>query len=285
MKRLQPLRKDIGSFWLRYRRNRMAVVAIGILAFLVFMTSIASQITPYGPDATSAENFVSPSVEHPLGTDDLGRDVFSRVVHGSRISITVGVFAGLMSLIIGISIGVTSGYAGGRIDSLLMRSVEVIQVIPRFFFAILLIAIFGSTIWNIIVAIGLLGWPSTARIVRAEVLSAKELPFVEAARLSGLSDFKIMFSEILPNTITSAIVNTALLSAAAIISEAGLSFLGLGDPNAVSLGLLLQQSYVFLQRAWWCALFPGIFVTLIVLGLNLLTDGITAALSSEREGR
>lgn len=268
-----------------FRESKMALVGLGITGFFVVIGMFAPLIAPYRPGSIEFEPFIPPSGAHIMGTDDLGRDVFSRVIFGSRISMVVGVFAGLTSLVIGVIVGLASGYLGGKADMLLMRFVEVVQVIPRFFLVIMLVVIFGPSIMNIIIAIGILGWPSTARIVRAEVLSTKELPFVEAARLMGLSDIRIMLSEILPNTITSAIVNTALLSAAAIISEAGLSFLGLGDPNMFSLGLLLQQSYRFLVRAWWAAVFPGVFVSLMVLGLNLLTDGVSAAVNPQKRPR
>lgn len=268
-----------------FRESKMALVGLGITGFFVVIGIFAPLIAPYRPGSIEFEPFIPPSGVHVMGTDDLGRDVFSRVIFGSRISMVVGVFAGLMSLVIGVILGLASGYLGGKVDMLLMRFVEVVQVIPRFFFVIMLVVIFGPSIMNIIISIGILGWPSTARIVRAEVLSTKELPFVEAARLMGLSDIRIMFSEILPNTITSAVVNTALLSAAAIISEAGLSFLGLGDPNMFSLGLLLQQSYRFLVQGWWAAVFPGTFVSLMILGLNLLTDGVSAVVNPQKRLR
>ena len=237
-------------------------------------------ISPHGPHRVGVgEPFASPSFEFIMGTDKLGRDVFSRVLWGARVSLFVGFAAATASTFFGVIIGTISGFLGGRVDDMLMRVTELFQVIPRFFLALLLVSLFGANIWNIIIAIGILSWPVTARLVRSEFLSLKKRQFVDAAKMQGASSVAIILIEILPNASGVIIVNSTLMVAQAMLLEAGLSYLGMGDPSTVSWGLMLYQAQSSLMRAWWIALFPGLGIFLSVLALNLVGDGLNDVLN------
>jgi peptide/nickel transport system permease protein len=214
-----------------------------------------------------------------MGTDDLGRDVLAGVVHGARTSLRVGFLATAISLAIGVTLGAVAGYHGGGIDSVLTAVTEWVQVIPRFFLALLLVALWGATTWNIVVAIGILSWPLTARLARAEFLALKQREFVTAARAVGLSDGRIMLRQILPNALAPLVVNASLEVGNAILLEAGMSFLGLGDPQAVSWGSMLFNAQGFFRRAWWMSVFPGAAIFCTVLSLNLVGDGLNQSLN------
>jgi peptide/nickel transport system permease protein len=214
-----------------------------------------------------------------MGTDDLGRDTFSRVLYGTRVSLIVGFLAAFASLIIGTCIGSFAGYFGGFLDDFLMRATEYFIVIPRFFLALLVVAMLGTGFTKIIMVIGILGWPEVARIVRAQFLTFKEREFVLAARAMGLNHWKIIFMEILPNAIPPAIVVGSFLVARAILLEAGLSFLGLGDPSVISWGSLLSEAQERIFASMWLAIFPGLAISLLVLTINLFGDGINDVLN------
>jgi peptide/nickel transport system permease protein len=211
---------------------------------------------------------------HPFGVDDLGRDIYTNVLYGIRTSLTVGVSSVIISLAIGILIGVIAGYYGGILEDALMRITDMALIIPQFLLALVIVAIFGQNFQNIIIAIGIVSWPGIARMMRAEFLSIKERPFIEAARAVGLTDVKIIFEEILPNAVPAIIPYAVLQINTAILVEAGLGFLGIADPNVPSLGLMLNTAQQYLVRAWWMAFFPGLVLSLIVIGLNLLGDGL-----------
>jgi len=201
-----------------------------------FFAFFGPWLSPFGPFEMGGEVFASPNAVHIMGTDNLGRDILSRFLLGARISLTIGFLAASTSTIIGIAIGMTAGYLGGIVDGVLMRATEFIMVIPKMFLALILVAVFGPDISLIILIIGILSWPSIARITRAEFLSLKEREFVTSAKAIGVSNIKITLFEILPNASPPIIVNASLLVSSAILIEAALSFLGLGDPNAVSWG-------------------------------------------------
>jgi len=215
-----------------------------------------------------------PTANYPFGTDDLGRDIYSNVIYGARTSMMVGLLAAMISVLIGILVGAFSGYYGGKLDDLLMRSSEIFLVLPTFLLALIIVAVFGTNINNIIFAIAIVSWPRTARLLRAEFLTMKEREFVEAARVLGSKHIDIMLSEILPNAIFPVIVNASLEVATAILTEAGLSFLGAGDPNVPSWGLMLNNAQNYLREAWWMAAFPGAMLFLACLSLNLVGDGL-----------
>ena len=277
--------KEIQQFWKRYRKNAAGVVGMAIVAFLAIVALSADMIAPVDPRSLTPGSFLPPSYQHLMGADDLGRDIFSGVVYGSRISLIVGLLTAGASTIIGILIGGFSGYYGGRIDDLLMRLTEFFQVVPRFFLALVIIALFGSNIWNVILVLAILSWPMTARLFRAEVLRLRSQDFVMAARAIGCHDIRIIFGHILPNAMAPLIVNTSLQISYAIILEASLSFLGLGDPTMMSWGVMLFNAQQFLRRAWWLATFPGTAIFLAVLGFNLLGDGLNDVLNPRLKDR
>lgn len=272
-------------FWKRYRKNRAAVFGLLAIGFVIVVALITPYLDISSPFKMGEKPLSPPSKANIMGTDDLGRDVMSRVMHGSRISLMVGFLASLTSTLIGILLGAPSGYYGGLIDDILMRITELFQVIPRFFLALIFVAIFGPSMWNIIIVIGFLSWPVTARLVRAEFLSLKEREFVEASKALGQDDLRLIFSRILPNAIPPIIVSSSLQVASAILLEAMLSFLGLGDPQSISWGQLLNNAQLFIRQAWWMVTFPGLAISMTILGLNLVGDGLNDALNPRLKNR
>jgi len=267
--------RQINSFWRQYRKNRAAVIGFFILAGICVIALAAPLITWYPPLRTNvADPFMPPTPSHPFGTDDLGRDLYSTAMYGTRTSLAIGLLAAGISALIGILVGAISGYYGGKADDLLMRTSEVFLVIPTFLLALIIVAMFGATIQNTIFAIAIVSWPRTARLLRAQFLSIKETDFVEAARVVGSRNMDIMFNEILPSAIFPVIVNASLEVATAILTEAGLSFLGVGDPNVPSWGIMLNNAQSYLRTAWWMAAFPGLMLLLTCLSLNLVGDGL-----------
>ncbi len=275
----------VRDFWRKYKRNRTAV--LGLIVTLVFclIAILAPLISPFKPLSTGKDSFHAPDSKYFMGTDDLGRDIFSGVLWGARTSIMTGLLAALTSTLIGVIIGSISGYYGGMKDVVLMRLTEFFLVIPRFFLVLMIVALFGSSIWNVIIVIGVLSWPVTARLVRAEFLSLKEKEFVESARACGSSNLSIILNHILPNASPPIIVSGSLQIARAILLEAGLSFLGLGDPNQISWGVMLYNAQRFFRHAWWTTTFPGIAIFLVVMSFNLVGDGLNDALNPKEKGK
>jgi peptide/nickel transport system permease protein len=272
--------------WRIFCRNRLSVIGLAVLLALVALALGADVIAPFDPQSTRVgPRMTGPDAIHLMGTDDLGRDVFSRVLAGLRISLIVGVAAAAVATVIGVAVGALSGFFGRWIDDLLMRMTEVFIIIPRFFLAIMLVAFFGANIVNIILAIALLSWPEIARIVRAEYLSLRSRQYVDAARVAGAGTATLMFVEILPNAIGPVIVAATLQVGQAILLEAGLTYLGLGDPSRVSLGVMLHQAQQIMRTAWWATAFPGLMVFLAVLCLNLVGDGLNDVLNPRSRGR
>jgi len=275
-------RQAVGAMdlWRRYIRNRPAVLGLLLLAGFMLIAIFAQNITRFDPLSTRVGPILQPpGGEYWFGTDDRGRDVFSGVIYGTRVSFLVGLAAVFGSTIIGVILGSIAGYAGGGIDDVLMRFTETVMIIPTFVLALLLVAIFGSSIWNIALVITVLSWPWAARLVRAEFLTLKGREFVEASKAIGSSDWFIIFREILPNAMTSIIVNASLQVANAIIIEAGLSFLGLGDPNVISWGKMMYDARDYLRFAPWTSLIPGAAIFMLVLCFNLVGDGLNDALN------
>ena len=269
--------------WRRFKRSRMAVAGVFVLALFLFVAIGAGQIAPRDPQQTSAHSFRPPSAQFLFGTDDLGRDVFSGVVHGARVSISIGVVVALLSGLFGTLVGLTSGYAGGRLDDLLMRLTELFLIPPRFFLALVAAALFGSTFYTLIVVLSITYWPLTARLVRAEVMSLKERSFVEAARAMGASPARILFHDILPNALPLIITNVTLMIGGVILVEAGLSFVGLGDANQISWGYMLHNGQHFIRDAWWIIFFPTLAISLFVLSLNAVGDALNHALDPKSQ--
>ena len=267
------------QLWHQFRRNRAAELSLYLIIGFVLAATLAYQLSPYDPFALGDEALIAPRGDHWMGTDDLGRDTLSRVIHGSRVPLLVGFLATAASMALGILIGSLSGYFGGRTDIVLMRVTEYVLVVPRFFLALLVVAMLGTGIEKIILVIGILGWPEVARVVRAQFLTFREREFVVAARAIGASHAKVIFREILPNAIPPAVVVASILVARAILLEAGLSFLGLGDPNLISWCSLLSEAQERISASVWLALFPGLAISLLVLCINLLGDGINDVLN------
>ncbi len=264
----------------RLLKNRTAVMGAILLVGIILISIFAPVVATHSPTEQSLRNQLRPpSSEHYFGTDDLGRDVFSRVVHGSRISLMVGV--GVMALrgLIGITVGMLAGFIGGRTDHILMRISDAVISFPGILLALAIMAIWGAGLVNVIIALSVVGWPQFARLVRAEVLSLREREYIEAARGLGLSDVGIMIRHIFPNILPLIIVYASLTISAPIVSEAALSFLGLGiQPPDVSWGRMLSGAQRYMRVAWWMATIPGLAITVTVLSFNLLGDGLRDAL-------
>ena len=261
--------------WRNFYSNWVSVLGLIILLLLTVTALIGPVIAPFDPeDLEIGRRATAPNSMYWVGTDELGRDVFSRAVTATRVSLLVGIIAAGVSTLVGILVGSLSGFFGGWLDNILMRITEVFQVVPQFFLAVVLVALFGASVLNIIVAIALLTWPIIARLTRSEFLSLKSRQYVDAAYLGGASNTRLIFREILPNAMGPIIVSATLLVGRAMLTEAGLSFLGLGDPSRISLGVMLYQSRPFVQFAWWAALFPGMMIFLAVLSTNLIGDGL-----------
>ncbi|TLM64497.1 MAG: ABC transporter permease [Deltaproteobacteria bacterium] len=270
--------------WRRLRRNRMAMVGAAIV-LVMFVLAMAAPLLGRDPGAIDiARRLQGPGWSCLLGTDDLGRDVLSRILYGARISLLVGFVAVGIATVIGVILGALAGYYGGWIDALLMRFVDIMLCFPTFFLILAVIAFLDPSIWNIMIIIGLTGWMGVARLVRAEFLSLRERDFVQAARAIGASDGRIIFRHILPNALSPVLVSATLGVAGAILTESALSFLGIGvQPPTPSWGNMLITGKQTLGTAWWMSVFPGLAILITVLGYNLLGEGIRDALDPRIE--
>jgi peptide/nickel transport system permease protein len=273
------------TVWARYRSSRRAVVALGVLLLTFSLALAAPLVTAYDPLTGSADALLPPlSPGHPLGTDHLGRDVWSQLVYGARVSLAVGLLAALSATLLGTAVGAAAGYAGGWPDGALMRGAEFFQTLPRLVLALIVVALFGAGVGRLIFVIAILSWPQTARVVRASVLTLREAPFVDAARVGGMGAGAIVASEILPNALAPIVVTGSLDVATAILLEAALGFFGLGDPNRVSWGSMLNQAQPYLRQAWWMAVFPGLAISFVVLSFNVVGDSLNEALNPRLRG-
>lgn len=285
----QPLEEEIvtkdkgrkkNDVWIRMRRNKLAMVGLAIIALLVLVAIFADQIAPYGFAEQNLQNqFAAPSAEHWFGTDDLGRDIFSRIVYGSRISLKVGFISVSISLILGVIIGAVTGYYGGKVDIILMRFIDILQSIPDILLAIAIMAALGPGLANLMIAVGIAAIPGYARLVRSSVLSIRDMEFVEAAKANGSSDARIIFKHIIPNCMAPIIVQATLGVAYAIINAAGLSFIGLGlEPPTPEWGAMLSGGRAYIRDAVHMTLFPGLAIVTTIFALNVLGDGLRDAL-------
>jgi len=250
-------------------------IGLTLTGAAVVTAILAPALTTIDPFALSGPVLGAPSAQHLMGTDALGRDLFSGVVHGTRTSLLVATAVTLLTFVCGTGVGLVAGYRGGLLDDLLMRATELFQVLPRFFLVIVAIALFGPGIDRIVVILGLTSWPVLARVVRGEIIAMRDLAFVRAAEAAGASRMRIVGRELLPNVMPSVVVLLCLLFAQVLLVEASLGFLGLGDPNVLSWGLLAGQAQGFLRVAWWLAFFPGLAIMMTVLGVNLLADALS----------
>jgi ABC-type dipeptide/oligopeptide/nickel transport system permease subunit len=275
------------EMWRSLVANKAALVSLFFIVFLVFLALFGPWITPYNPIETNMANALQPpSPQHWFGTDQLGMDIFSRVIAGTRVSLTVGLLAVSIALTIGLILGAVSGYAGGKTDTIIMRCMDVMLAIPSILLAITLMAALGKGIDKAVIAIGLVSIPEYARLVRGNILSIKENDYVSAARISGNSDFRIIFRHVLPIAMSVIIVRATLGISAAILDTAALGFLGMGvQPPQAEWGDMLGRARGFIFQAPWTLLYPGMAITLTVLAFNLLGDGMRDALDPKSRSK
>ena len=248
--------------------------AVGATCVLVVVAAalFGPILAQHDPFAITGGSLLSPGRGHVMGTDALGRDVWSALLYGARTSLLVASAVSIVSFMIGTTVGMVGGYLGGWVDDVLSRATEIFQVIPRFFFVITAIAILGPGLGRMILVIGLTSWPTLARVVRGETVATRHADFVLAAEALGTPPWRVMSRQLLPNVLPATIVTLGLLFGQVLLLEATIGFLGLGDPGAISWGLMAAQAQGFLRVAWWLALFPGLAITITVLGVNLLAD-------------
>jgi peptide/nickel transport system permease protein len=280
-------KQQIKNFWRHFKKNRLGVGGLVIIVIVFFIAIFAPFLSLYDPGKTDVSlKLKSPSFQHYLGTDQLGRDVFSRMLYGSQISLSVGFVAVGISILIGILVGAMAGYKGGWVDSLLMRFVDIMLSFPSFFLILTVVAILRPNTYNVMIVIGITSWEGTARFVRAEFLSLRERDYVQAARALGVKDRRIIFRHILPNALAPVFVTASLGVASAILIEAGLSFLGFGvQPPAPSWGNILTEGRTYIFDAWWLTVFPGLAILITVLSFNLFGEGLRDALDPRLRGR
>jgi peptide/nickel transport system permease protein len=272
-------RGALRDFWRVFRRHRSALISLYLLVGLTVTTPAVVLLFAIDRETISIDVLTAPSRSHAMGTDYLGRDVMGRVLHGINTSLVVGGAVALIGASIGIVLGSLAGYYGRWLDPIIMRVADALLIVPTFFLILSVAFIFGGRLVTVIVLLGITSWPQIARIVRAEVLTLREEAFVVSARALGVGDAKIMFREILPNALPPVIALVALLASAGILTEASLSFLGVGDPNVVSLGQMLTSGLEYATSAWWVPTFPGAAIFILVLLLNALADGLNVALN------
>lgn len=268
------------GFWRAFRRNKLALIGGVVVVILVALALLAPGIAPWDPNRPDVRKILdAPSKAHPLGTDQLGRDVLSRMLYGARVSLAVGFVSVGIATLIGIALGAAAGYHGGTIDALVMRLVDLMLVFPRLFLLLAVLAFLRPSIWTIMAVIGLTGWMSVARLVRAEFLSLKEREFVLWSQSIGASSFRTIWRHILPNAIGPVLVAMTLGIPAAILTESGLSFLGLGvQPPHATWGNILNEGKDAIEIGWWLSAYPGLAILVTVLSYNLLGEGIRDAL-------
>lgn len=288
-KKQSKISKFFGSLW----RSKTGLVGFIIVLFVLLMAIFAPVIAPFDPQAMNPVKMLKPPIwidgsdpEHLLGTDNLGRDILSRIIYGSQVSLLVGIASVVLAGIIGVFVGLVAGYYGGIVDMILMRLVDSFLAIPNILFALVFLAVFGPSVPTLIVVIGITNWVVYARMVRGEALSIKEREFVKAARSMGVKNPLIILRHLLPNVMSSFIVISTLSVASTIILEASLSFLGLGiQPPTVSWGGILSDGRDYLATSWWLATLPGIAITITVLGIIFLGDWLRDILDPRSQGR
>jgi len=267
------------AFFQRFARHRGALLGLVILTAVLLMALAGPFIYPRNAFELVGQPFREPFGKYLLGTDSLGRDVAAGIVEGARTSLMIGALAAVAATMLGTLIGGFAGYFGGLLDDVLMRTTEFFQTIPSFIFAILLVALMQPSVQSVVIAISVVSWPPMARLVRGEFLALRNREFVQACVGMGMTDMRVIFLHVLPNCMSSIIVTGSLLVATAILTESGLSFLGLGDPNVMSWGYMVGASRDFLRHAWWLCAIPGIAIMLTVLSINLVGDGLNDALN------
>lgn len=281
------------EFYKQFRKNKSALIGFYVVLVLICCALFAPFIAPYDPLIQNLDNRLIPpmwneigSMAHILGTDDFGRDLFSRVIYGARISLMIGVISISISLTFGLLMGAVAGYFGGLVDIIIMRIVDIMLSIPAILLAIVIVSILGPDLMNAMIAIGIVGIPTFARIVRASVLAEKEKEYVIASKINGSSSIRLITKVILPNCTTPIIVQSTMSFASAVLEAAGLSFLGLGaQPPTPEWGAMLADSLQFITTAYWMIVYPGIAIFLTVMGFNLVGDGLMDVLDPKMKSR
>jgi peptide/nickel transport system permease protein len=279
---LHPKRSQIAEIWRRFRKNRLAVAGLLILAALVCLALFADVLYDYDTVVIKQNiqaRLQGPNATHPLGNDELGRDILARIVHGSRISLVVGLISVSIALVTGGTLGAIAGFYGGRIDNVIMRIMDIFLAMPSILLAITIVAALGSSMLNLMIAVGLSSMPTFARVVRSAVMSVRNQEFIESARTIGAKDFTIIWHHIIPNSLAPVIVMATLRVATAILATASLSFIGLGvQPPMPEWGAMLSGGRNYLRDAWHITFFPGLFIMITILALNIVGDGLRDAL-------
>jgi peptide/nickel transport system permease protein len=280
----------VRGFWRALSRNRLAVVGGAVVVVLVLLAVFAPVLAPWDPHRPDVRKILDPpSARHWLGTDQLGRDVLSRMLYGARVSLAVGFVSVGIAALIGVTVGAIAGYSGGAVDNAVMRVVDLMLVFPRFFLLLAVLAFLRPSIWTIMAVIGLTGWMSVARLVRAEFLALKEREFVLWSQSVGATGFRVVWRHILPNAMAPVLVAMTLGIPAAILTESGLSFLGLGvRPPYATWGNILNEGKDAIEIGWWLSFYPGVAILVTVLSYNLFGEGIRDALDPrlrQRVGR
>lgn len=271
--------------WERFRSSPAGIASAFVLAALLFMAIFGNLLLAHSPHASVGKAFQPPSFQFLMGTDQLSRDVLSRWVAGVRISMMIGMGAASLSLVIGVIVGAIAGFMGGVVDAILMRIADIVLTIPMIVLGMALAAFLGASVTNMIIIIAALSWPRSTRVVRSEFLTIRERDFVLAAEGVGSSKLWIIFREVLPNVIPTILVNWSYEVGRAIIMEASLSFLGMGDPEAGSWGIMLQDAQRFLRRAWWMSVFPGLGIAITVISANVLGEALNDAFNPKLQER
>ncbi|MCP9625524.1 ABC transporter permease [Rhodopseudomonas palustris] len=275
------------DFIRNFSRNRAAVAGLIIVIAVVAIAALAPLLFPRNPLRIVARPeiwpFINPS--YPLGTDSLGRDIAAMIAHGARTTLAISLFASITATVIGVSVGATAAYFGGWADRVLMRITELFQTVPALIFVLTIVVILGQRIENVVIAVGLVTWTSIARLTRAEFLTLREREFVLACRTMGMSNWRIILGEILPNALPPIVVLSSLSVAGAILYESAVSFLGLGDPNIASWGRLIGDGRSLIRTSWYICAIPGATIMITVLALNLVGDGLNDALNPKLRDR
>jgi peptide/nickel transport system permease protein len=273
------------EFWFRFRRNRPAVAALAVLVVIVLAAAIGPVLYDVDPFDMVGRPSVPPSDRFLLGTDVSGRDILAGLIHGARVSLLIGVAASLGATVVGLLVGALAGYYGGAIDNALMRCTDFFLTIPSFVLAVVLVAIFSPSVASVTIAISAVSWPSVARLARAEFMAHRDRDYVQACHAIGMSNLEIITRQILPNALPPVIVVSSLMVATAILTESGLSFLGLSDPNVMSWGYMIGVARTVLRVSWWMSAIPGVTILITVLCINLVGEGLNDALNPRLQRR
>lgn len=288
LKKSEIIRRSLG-FLNEFKRNKSAVVGLIIVVIIVLTGFFAEYLAPYDPFrfAPGSKSFIPPFTDpnHILGTDELGRDVLSRVMFGGKTSSIIALVSASMAAILGVILGSIPGYYGGIVDDAFSRFFDIFMMIPRLILLIVIVGLLGANINNLIIIIGLTAWPPNAKVIRSQILSLKKANYVKAAKASGATDLQILFRHVIPNSLYPVITNTVLGMGGSILVEAGLSFMGLGDPNIVSWGQMILVASRRLYSGPWLAVFPGLMLVIFVLSLNLVSEGLNQALNPKLRKR